>query len=595
MELLTSSNRQRANRRVLFTSSRFVLLVCRFGNQGQLEPAARCRAPTITPIQRAISIATLSCRKECFANDTRRAIPLPWVRSVSLFALHVTVTGLLLSAAWLYPSLYFASLLGQALIIAYGIRHRPIASLLFGSLSGTLALSIAFHWSPASITETTNLVGPWPMIAFLTLIIWESLIFGLFLFTVSYTTEIDRRLIWLAPAWWVTYEYLWPRVFTWAIAHTHTAVVPMLQLAEFTGTSGVSAVLVLAATAIAVLFGSHSWQRWQWQWRGPVVCGVLLVAVYGWGAVRIGQVESESRSQPSLRIAAIQVDPSYADSVRRLRERTLKLHDQVDLVLWPESSLGHYHESLTNFKDPIRTSELSEAPNPAEDPTDGFRAPLLAGGKTYSEGGRDCGPYCNTAFLIDTSKSIIGRYVKRTLMPVGEYIPGETVFPAARHLAALDSALLRGTVDDPLNLANGARIGTLICYEDMVCNNSRRTVLAGANCLVAIINGSGFRDADALAQHQRLAMLRTVENRRGMLRCAATGVTCYISPTGRIEQTLPLGIDSDLIAVMPQGKRLTLYTRLGEWFSWLCVTTTVGVCLQVRRRRRTTTAATESG
>lgn len=547
-----------------------------------IEGRSPQRASTLISIPRAVSISTLLCDTEAALNDQQRAIRLAAVRSFAGFALQSTLAGLLLSAAWLYPSLFLVSLLGHALMIAFGIRHRPFPSLVFGSLAGTLALSIAFHWSPASIAETTNLVGPWPMIAFLTLIVWESLIFGLFLWVLSFTTRVDRRLVWLAPAWWVTSEYLWPRVFTWAIAHTHTAVIPMLQLAEFTGTSGVSAVLVLAATAIAVLFESRSSQ---WNWRGPAACGLLVAVVYGWGIVRVRQIEVESASQPTLRIAAIQVDPSFVESVQRLRERTLALQDSADLVLWPESSLGHYHESLTDFNDPIRTSELSEAPNPAEDPTDGFRVPLLAGGKTYSEGGRDCGPYCNTAFLIDTSKSIIGRYVKRTLMPVGEYIPGESFFPGARELAALDSALVPGTADEPLTLDSGEQIGALICYEDMVPENSRRTVLAGANCLVAIINGSGFRDADTLAQHQRLAMLRTVENRRGMLRCAATGVTCYISPTGRMEQSLPPGIDGDLIATVPQSHRVTFYTRVGEWFAWLCVFVTVAVCLSTQRRR----------
>ncbi|MGV3483886.1 MAG: apolipoprotein N-acyltransferase [Planctomycetaceae bacterium] len=490
------------------------------------------------------------------------------------FSAKASLTGLLLSTSWLYPSLFLISLLGQACLIAFAMRHRPMVSLLFGSLAGSIALSTAFHWSPASIAETTNLVGPWPVISFLVLIVWESLIFGLFLYVIAAATRFDGRLIWLAPAWWVTFEYLWPRVFTWALAHTHTSVVPILQLAEFTGTSGVSAILVLAATAIAVLFAPRGQGH---RWRGPAVSAVAILSVYGWGIYRVAQVESDADRAPKLRIAAIQVDPSFVDSVERLRNQTLTVHNDVDLVLWPESSLGHYHESLTDFNDPIRTSELSEAPNPAEDPTDGFQTPLLAGGKTYTDGGRDCGPYCNTAFLIDTSKSIIGRYVKRTLMPVGEYIPGEYLFPAARQLAALDSALVRGSLDDPLPLKDGAQIGTLICYEDMVRDNSRRTVLAGASCLVALINGSGFRDADTLAQHQRLAMMRTIENRRGLVRCAATGVTCYVSPAGQVEQALPLGIDGRLVAVVPQLNHLTLYTRWGEWFTWLCIAVTAVV------------------
>ncbi len=106
-------------------------------------------------------------------------------------------------------------------------------------------------------------------------------------------------------------------------------------------------------------------------------------------------------------------------------------------------------------------------------------------------------------------------------------------------------------------------------YEDMERENARRTTLCGAECFVVLINGSGFEDEDALRQHQRLAMLRTVENRRGMLRCGATGLTCYISPTGRVEQQLPMFTEGQIVAAIPLMDHLTIYSRFGEWFTWL--------------------------
>lgn len=398
--------------------------------------------------------------------------------------------------------------------------------------------------------------------------IWESLIFGLFLMATSFAVHVYPNVIWLAPGWWVALEFCWPRIFTWSIAHTHTNVVPLMQLAEFAGTSGVSALIVLAAITLAKAFELFRRQAGFPQ-VALAICFLLLV--FAWGIYREEQISHRLAKAEVLRVAAIQVDPSFLDSIEKMRSRSLRLQGEADLILWPESALGQYHESLASFRDPIRTSELSESPNPAEDPTDGFTVELLAGGKTYADGGRDCGPYCNTAFLINPEKSIVGRYVKRTLMPVGEYLPGESFLPSARQWAALESSLVRGTSDAPISTAEGRKVGTLICYEDMIASNARRTVFAGAELLVAIINGSGFRDEDTLAQHQRLAMLRAVENRRGMVRCAATGVTCYIAPTGRIEKQLPTGVDGELVAAVPLMTQLTFYTRYGEWFAWLCI------------------------
>jgi apolipoprotein N-acyltransferase len=489
---------------------------------------------------------------------------------------------MLLSVSWLYPQWFAASFVGHVMLVVFAMHSTPRNSLLMGCGSGTLALAIAFHWSPESITETTNLVWPWTTLTFLLLVMWESLIFGLFALMVSVATRRSAQWIWLAPAWWVSLEFLWPRVFTWAIAHTHTSVTPILQLAELAGTSGVSAMIILAVVATALMLHPPGGRR---PYAAIAAALIVVVIAYGWGVIREKQIDALEREATVLRVAAIQVDPSFVDSVERMRAQSLAVQSDVDLVLWPESSLGHYHETLSDFRDPIRTSELSEAPNPAEDPSAGFRVELLAGGKTYRDGGRDCGPYCNTAFLIDPTKLITGKYVKRTLMPVGEYLPGESLFPEAREWAALTSALVRGTSDQPLRLAGGQQVGTLICYEDMIAANSRRTVLAGAELLVAIINGSGFRDEDTLSQHQRLAMLRTVENRRGMVRCAATGVTCYISPTGRVKQTIPTGGDNALVASVPMLQGLTLYTRWGEWFAWSCVAVTSVTGLRLRRFR----------
>lgn len=495
------------------------------------------------------------------------------------FLFSAGVCGLLLSAAWLFPSLYLVSLIGHSWLVFYALTHRESASLLFGTVAGTIALVIAFHWSPASIAETTNLVWPWTTISFLVLIIWESLIFGLFAMITALAVRRNEHFIWLAPTWWVALEFSWPRVFTWAIAHTHTAVVPVLQLAEFMGTGGVSAVVILAAITIAKTIELGYEKK---PVLNVVTSYLFLAAVLVWGTYRVNQIEARMMNASTVRVAAIQVDPTFVDAVDKMRAITLRRQEDVELVLWPESSLGHYHESLTDFRDPIKTSELSEAPNPAEDPTEGFKVELIAGGKTYPDGGRGCGPYCNTAFLIDPAKSIVAKYVKRTLMPVGEYLPGESLLPVARDWVALESKLVQGTNDAPLTISSGHKVGTLICYEDMIAANSRRTVLGGAEFLIAIINGSGFRDVDTLVQHLRLAQLRAIENRRSLLRCAATGITCHVVPTGKIQESLPSGVEAELIASIPLCSELTIYTRFGEWFAWLCVAVSIGMVAALR-------------
>ncbi len=441
----------------------------------------------------------------------------------------------------------------------------------------------------------TNLTGYWPDVVFVGLIVWEAVVFGGWCALVAWMVRIHSNLYWLAAPSWVLLEYFWPRVFTWALAHSHSEFLPVLQIAELGGTSAVSSVLILAACGVTALISRERQQR-----RAAVaaiaVVGLVLLA----GLWRIEQVESQLLQTKQLRVAALQVDPTFVESTPHLQSRSAALDDQVDLIVWPETSIGHYHESLTHFRDPIQVSELSEAPNPAEDPTHGLKhAWLLAGGKVYREGHRNTGPYLNTAFLISPAKDIIDRYVKRSLMPIGEYIPLGEQFPILKHLAAITTPLVPGDSDEPVRLPAGPQVGTLICYEDMERENSRRTTLCGAQCLVVLINGSGFEDEDALRQHQRLALLRTIENRRAMLRCGATGLTCMITPTGRVEQQLPMFTEGQIVTSVPLLDQQTLYCQFGEWFTWFSAASVlVGVSVALLRSRVTQTVssipATES-
>jgi apolipoprotein N-acyltransferase len=170
------------------------------------------------------------------------------------------------------------------------------------------------------------------------------------------------------------------------------------------------------------------------------------------------------------------------------------------------------------------------------------------------------------------------------LMPIGEYVPWEDWFPRLRDWAAVSVELVRGTDDRPLVLSDKTRIGVLVCYEDMVADNASASVFQGAECLVALVNGSAFKDHDTLKQHLALARMRTIENRRSLIRCAATGVTCLIHPDGEITQSLPISTEGVMVAEVPIFQQTTFYTRHGNWLSnSLAMVSLVLVCLSVSK------------
>jgi apolipoprotein N-acyltransferase len=123
----------------------------------------------------------------------------------------------------------------------------------------------------------------------------------------------------------------------------------------------------------------------------------------------------------------------------------------------------------------------------------------------------------------------------------------------------------------------------LICYEDMIERNVRQTAAGGAEALFSLIQGSAFENPLTLIQHQRLAALRAVENRRYFVRCSSTGVTCVIAPTGQIVAQLPPQSDGTLLSEIALIRGRTPYNLAGDLFPAIC---TILVAIGLVRCRR---------
>ncbi|MDV6030638.1 MAG: apolipoprotein N-acyltransferase [Phycisphaera sp. RhM] len=468
----------------------------------------------------------------------------------------ILLSALLMAVAWLVPLAGPLNSLGWVILIRMAIvRNRKSAGWVCG-LCGLIHLLIAFHWAGRTIYETTNL-GVFGSIAGLILfLVWESVPFSVFGLAASTLWRRGPDWIFLLVPIWILAERLWPKVFAWSIAHTYLDYPPVIQLAEVAGASAVAALVMLFNVAAA--YGSvFVWPDRMvatsvtLRWTSLAAASSLVVACLIWGAVREHRIAAMQTTGARLRVAIVQVDPTVVGAIERLRELSDSVEGPVDLFVWPESALGIYHSALQDFRDQQRTTELSEAPNPALDPYSNNRAYLLAGGKTYDEGGRDRGPYRNCAFLINSEKQIVGRTSKRTLMPIGEYVPLERLVPWFREWLAVDTDLIPGVDFSPLELANGIKLGVTVCYEDTDPAIASANVRSGADVLIGLINASAFTSPTTLQQHLRLARLRAVENRTWFLRCSSTGITCVIDPNGRLAKQLPCGVEAVLVAEIP--------------------------------------------
>jgi apolipoprotein N-acyltransferase len=187
---------------------------------------------------------------------------------------------------------------------------------------------------------------------------------------------------------------------------------------------------------------------------------------------------------------------------------------------------------------------------------------------------------------LDQDHDIVGCYHKRHLMPFGEYVPGEDWYPELKLYFPMQEQMTAGRDATVLAGPAGTRLGVMLCYEDMLPGAAASLVAGEANVLVSLINGAAFTKPLTLTQHRLLAQLRSVECRRSLVRCAATGETCVISPVGVVAARLPLHEPAVLEAAVPLLEGRTLASRIGPAFPAACG---LGLLGMLWRRRRLTT------
>jgi apolipoprotein N-acyltransferase len=117
------------------------------------------------------------------------------------------------------------------------------------------------------------------------------------------------------------------------------------------------------------------------------------------------------------------------------------------------------------------------------------------------------------------------------------------------------------------------RFGVVICFEDTVAPVYRRFVEQGVDFMVNLTNDGWFKQSSEPAIHLANAIFRAVENRRPLVRCTNTGITCVVDECGfvRIRQApFEEGVLNVVLSLPARGEP-TFYTRQGDVFALGCV------------------------
>lgn len=358
---------------------------------------------------------------------------------------------------------------------------------------------------------------------------------------------------------WTSLEYLsslGPLGFPWgALAYSQTKNLPFIQIAEFTGIFGISFLIVLLNLAFLKMVRER-------RVFNLLLPGFLILACYLYGF----WILSKPLGPKDLKVAVIQGNFDTDLNWEEIKEEIYK--DLTRLTRETEDT----SPSLTVWTETVVSDYLMLSPNLVRRFSQLTKGSLLTGAHHF-KGER----YYNSAFLISRGE-ILGRYDKLHLVPFGEFLPLERLFPSLRRLLPECGGFSCGNEFTLLNLEKH-KFAVLICFEDFFGSLSRRFVKKGADFLVNITNDDWSKSKSSHLQHLSGSIFRAIENRAYLVRAGNTGVSAIIDPYGRIEKSLKIYTQGTLTGEISKGTKKTFYTKYGDLFSLICLCLTLIILL----------------
>ena len=124
-----------------------------------------------------------------------------------------------------------------------------------------------------------------------------------------------------------------------------------------------------------------------------------------------------------------------------------------------------------------------------------------------------------------------------------------------------------------LNVKDGGKsipLGCAVCYESVYGEYYTGYIREGARAMTIITNDAWWKDTPGYRQHLSYASLRAIETRRAIARCANTGISAIITPTGEIQQPTPWWEPAVIEGRIPLRDDITFFVSHGDITGRVC-------------------------
>jgi len=361
--------------------------------------------------------------------------------------------------------------------------------------------------------------------------------------------------VFIFPLAWAASEFLislTPLSSITSFAYTQYGNLPFMQLVSVTGAFGIVFLLGLCASIV-----NHAWEKqFSWPDSRKMACA-FVCAIVGTNLLGGARIAMHAIDTDTVRVASV-LDSRNEDAFFEadfdnrsldaafLEQSLADMERQTRAAAATGAKIVNWHEECFPMLDTDEEAFIQAACAIARENNVYLLVPMDV--RTLEAEGL----YLNKQVFIAPSGGVEWTYVKKNLVPLVE---------------TFDYA--RGDRTVPCSDTEFARIASAICFDTNFPSFIRQ---AGKNKADILLNPSW--DWDGIENYHSMGTtFRAIENGVSLVRNTHCGVVWAADPYGRtLTAYNSLGDNQELIlSDVPANGVRTVYSVLGDWFSWACV------------------------
>lgn len=482
-----------------------------------------------------------------------------WYASVLLF-----IFGAILSLAFAPFGYYPLALFSLAMLLYVWINTQKVnQNSYYGFLYGLGFFSFSVYWLYISIHNYGNANSILAIIITAIFIFYLAIFFALFgfVFTKFFPKNNLLKVLLIFPAGWTLTELLRGWLFTgfpWMFLGYSQIDSPLRGYAPLFGVYGISFLTAYSAAVLIAIFRTKKLLQ-------RIIIIIFSLLIWLGGAI-LAKIDWTKPDTKEMSVSLVQANIPQEVKWQILERKdilqnyfNLTKNNLTELVVWPEAAIPAFPYQVKNFLNKI--DNLTK--NNHSTVITGILIDKTKNTKDiYYNAMMSFGAFHNT-------------YLKRHLVPFGEYVPFESIFGNfMKYFAIPMSDLIAGDSKQADFIVNDFVIAPFVCYEIaypyLVLN-----YLPKAGLLITISDDSWFGKSIALAQHLEIARMRSLETGRYQLVVANTGLTAIVNSFGEIVAKAPAFSSYVLKGKIQIRAKATFFVCFGKYL-WILL---IIVCL----------------